>query len=66
MTRCERIRLVLRALLERGAPARGDLTKLAQLYGVSRERVRQLKDEELAALKHRRRRTLSLGRRHAD
>jgi hypothetical protein len=40
--RADRLRRVLALLLERGELERGHYAKLASLYGVSRERVRQL------------------------
>jgi hypothetical protein len=43
--RAERLRRVLTLLLERGELERGHYAKLASLYGVSRERVRQLCNE---------------------
>jgi len=43
--RANRIRIAVRFLLDRGELSTGDLTRIAGYYGVSRERVRQLKDE---------------------
>jgi hypothetical protein len=45
-----RIRIALRYLLERDALQHGDYTKLARVFGVTRERVRQIADEERVAL----------------
>lgn len=61
MARAERIRRVVRALLERdGGLERGQMVILARLYGVSRERVRQLKESERKRMRLAHRKKLSV------
>jgi hypothetical protein len=55
--RAERLRRVIAVLLERGELQRGHYAQLASLYGVSRERVRQLAAEVKLSL-------IGLGREH--
>lgn len=45
--RADRIRAALLYLVKRNQLSHGDMSRLAQHFGVSRERIRQLKDEVL-------------------
>ncbi len=56
--RANRIRIAVRFLLDRGQLSTGDLTRLAEHFGCTRERVRQLKDEMITEIRHERVRAL--------